>query len=61
MKQLMRRQRSMGAGRHGHFVPEGWHERGIYSGNRRKYSVLEQFWGRAVRASHDPRGSRGAS
>jgi hypothetical protein len=25
------------------------------------YPVIEQFWGRAVRASHDSQGSRGAS
>ena len=39
------------------FVPAGWHDGGIYIWTAEKYLVLEQFWGRAVRASHDSQGS----
>jgi hypothetical protein len=37
----------------------GWHNRGIYGSYGPRYLVFEQFWGRAVQASHDPYGVKG--
>jgi hypothetical protein len=38
---------------HHTFGPFGGHEGPIYYSNEQLYCVLEQFWGRAVRASCD--------